>query len=132
MINVASVRVVHCVVCDDVRLEIGNKETIVGAYTAGMTVPHVPWSANVCLWITVIWSGEGELSVEIRVLNPRHQQVATTRGAARAIWQGNESSLTFRGIVFSVEMEGIYGIQWRVGGRDWEPIRQFPVYIARA
>ena len=127
MMPPASINVVHCVVCDDIRLEVGNKETIVGVYSAGMTVPTLPWVVSTCLWMTVIWSGEGSLNVEVRIVNPRQTQAGETSGSANAIWQGQETTLTFRGLIFTIDMEGIYNIQWRTAGGAWETIRQFPV-----
>lgn len=127
----AAVHNVHCVVCDDVRSEIGYKETIVGVYIAGMTVASVPWYATVCVWMTVIWSGEGDLQLELRVLNPRLTQVGEAKGVGHASYQGQESTLTFRGLMFAVDMEGTYAIQWRAAEGAWETVRQFPIAIMR-
>jgi len=126
-----SVHLVHCVVCDDVRTEILSKETIVGVYSAGITIPDVPWVIMLCLWMTVIWSGDGELPIEIRVLNPRHSQVAEQRGVGRAVFQGLESTITFRNLFITMEMGGVYTFQWRAGDGDWEMARQLPVYVFR-
>ena len=132
MMPPASINVVHCVVCDDVRLEVGHKETIVGVYSAGMTVPMLPWMVNTCLWMTVIWSGEGSMNLEVRIVNPRQTQAGETSGSANAMWQGQESTLTFRGLFFTIDMEGIYSIQWRMAGGAWQTVRQFPVFLIRA
>ena len=127
---VATAHLVHCVVCDDVRTEIGNKETIVGVYS-GMTAPFVPWYSTLCLWLTIIWSGDGTVNVEVRVLDPARATASEQRGTARALWQGLESTLTFRGMMWQIPMEGVYEIQWRLNDGAWETIRQFPVYLAR-
>jgi hypothetical protein len=126
-----SVHLVHCVICDDVRTEILSKETIVGIYGAGILVPAIPWAAMLCLWLTVIWSGDGETPIEIRVLDPRHAQVGDQKGLGRAIHQGLESTITFRNLFFTVEMEGIYTFQWRTKNGEWETVRQLPVYVYR-
>jgi hypothetical protein len=131
MASMPTIEVVHCVVCDDVRLEVANKETIVGVYSAGMTVPVLPWPIMVCLWMTVIWRGEGELELETRVLNPRNVQMANVTGSGHAEFQGQKSTITFRNLFFSIEMEGIYAIQWRKAHGNWETIRQLPIYMFR-
>jgi len=127
----ASIQVVHCVVCDDVRTEINSKETIVGVYSAGMIAPVLPWQALVCIWMTVIWSGDGNLNLEVRILNPRQDQVGLVSGTAQAMWIGMESALTFRGLALQIGMEGVYTIQWRPAGGNWDTIRQFPIYLYR-
>jgi len=121
----------HCVICDDVRLEVSNKETIVGVYTVGMTAPLLPWLATVCVWMPVIWGGDGDLDVEIRVVNPVNQQVGIVVGRGTSVWAGFESTLTFRGLSISLDMEGFYSVEWRVAHGSWQRIRQFPIYLLR-
>lgn len=35
-------RYVHAIWCDDIRQEIGNKPSLMGVYTAGITLPSLP------------------------------------------------------------------------------------------
>jgi hypothetical protein len=125
------IQLVHCVVCDDVRTEILSKEIIVGVYSGGIVVPSVPWAFMICLWMTVIWSGDGEMPIEVRILNPRHTQIAEQKGVGHPKLKGIESTITFRNIFCTVEMEGIHTFQWRTGGGDWKMARQLPVYVFR-
>jgi hypothetical protein len=118
-------------VCDDVRTEIGNKDILVGVYTAGMTVAALPWFGTICLWLAVMWSGEGMATVEVRILNPRHASSGETQGVFNSIWRGYESSLTFRHIFINVDVEGPHEIQWRLENGNWETIRHFPIYLAK-
>ena len=127
----ASIKIIHCVLCDDVRLEINNKEIIIGAYSGGITVPMLPWVALICVWLTVMWSGKGTLDLEIRVLDPRQRPVGIVSGSGTAILVGMESTLTLRGLAMQIEMEGFYTIQWRVSGGAWEALRQLPIYALR-
>ena len=127
----ATIHLVHCVVCDDVRIEILQKETIVGVYTAGFIVPALPWAAMLCFWMTVMWSGDGKLPIQVRVLNPRQAEVAIQRDIGTATLQGLQSTLTFRGIFVTFEMEGMYTFQWKAGSGEWETMRQLPVYLFR-
>jgi hypothetical protein len=127
----ATISVRHCVLCDDVRLEVGGKETVVGVYTAGMTVPEIPWFGFVCVWMAVIWSGDGALEVELRVTDPTNEVIGSVGGHGTAVWQGIESSLTFRGLTLKIEREGIMNIEWKAGSAGWQPIHQFPVFLFR-
>jgi hypothetical protein len=127
----ASIKIIHCVLCDDVRIELGYKEIIIGVYSGGITVPMLPWTGLLCAWLTVIWSGEGTLDLEIRVLDPTQQSVGTVSGSGTAILVGAESTLTLRGLIIQIEMEGYYTIQWRVAGGVWASLRQLPIYALR-
>ena len=131
MFGTARVDLINCVICDDVRVELGNKETIVGVYNAGISIPFVPWTMTICLWFQVIWSGEGELQLEITVLNSGNHDVGKINGKANAILQGYQSTLTFRGLSFIADMEGTYEIQWRANYGNWQSARKFPVRVVR-
>lgn len=123
-----SLKAIHCLICDDVRIEVGYKETLIGVYTTGITIPILPWTGFVCIWMSVIWSGEGEVELEVRVLDPRSESIGNAQGRGHAAQQGRESSVTFRNLMFKVASEGTHMIQWRiVGGANWETVKSFPV-----
>ena len=90
-----------------------------------------PWLGLVCVWMAVIWSGDGLLELEIRVSDPTNAVVGKVGGVGTAVWQGIESTLTFRGLNPNLEREGILNIEWRAGGAGSERIRQFPVFLIR-
>jgi hypothetical protein len=128
MPEIARFHVVHCVLCDDVRIEVGGKEILIGVYPVGIQTPFMPWFMVVSTWLRVIWSGDGEAQVEIRINNPKGIESGIVKGSARSIWRGFVSSLTFSGLAFQVEMEGIYAVEIKLNGGAWEHIYQFPVY----
>lgn len=78
-----------------------------------------------------MWSGEGTLDLEIRVLDPTQKSVGALSGSGTAILAGAESTLTLRGLIIQIETEGYYTIQWRVAGGIWESLRQLPIYALR-
>ena len=132
MSGTSKLDLINCVICDDVRNEIMNKETIVGVYNSGITVPSLPWAMPICLWFQVMWSGEGEMQLDIAVHNPRQHEVGKINGKARAILQGYLSTLAFRGLFITADMEGTYNIKWRSDYGDWQLIRDFTFYVQRA
>jgi hypothetical protein len=129
--TIPTLRVVHGLICDDVRSELFHKETLVGVYQTGIAVRSLPWTSNICLWMAVIWNGEGDVDLEVRVLDPKNRQVAEALGKARAIQQGKETSLTFRGLSVRIETEGPYLVQWRAVGGIWETVKTFSVALVR-
>jgi hypothetical protein len=126
-----SLTVEHCLICDDVRLEVSYKETVVGIYTTGISVPSLPWFSFVCVWMIVRWSGDGDIPLEVRILDPAFKEIGQTNGVARAIQQGRESALTFRGLRFNIESEGVHTVQWRTQNGQWESIKSVPVVLVR-
>lgn len=71
----------YTILCEDVRLEAGNKLTIVGVFY-GIYVPQLP--------VTIIkfavlnhWRGEGTYLTEVRILSPdRSQAIVVSRPAS--------------------------------------------------
>lgn len=66
------IELVYSILCDDVRLEVGNKLTLVGVFHA-IYVPHVPVTV---LKFAVLnhWRGEGQYLSEVRILSPERSQ----------------------------------------------------------
>ncbi len=66
------IELVYSILCDDVRLEAGNKLTLVGVFHA-IYVPHVPVTI---LKFAVLnhWRGEGHYLSEVRILSPERSQ----------------------------------------------------------
>ena len=128
-----SLECIECLVCDDVRMEVSNKETIVGVYLGGVTITEVPIFVNLVFWLSVIWSGDGNIFLRSRITDPAHKELIATEGFATAALQGHPTSLVVRGLYFEARMEGVYQIQWQRGeSDDWTTIRTLPIYLLRA
>lgn len=132
MVAAATFRTLHCLVCDDVRQEAANKETIVGVYTAGIVIPQLPYSLMLSFWLAVIWSGDGQLGIEFRVIDPVREVRGYTNGTAQSVWPGHESSLAFRHLLVDVRSEGAYEVQVRSFVTEWETVRRLPIHLARS
>jgi hypothetical protein len=131
MLAAAHLDIRDCIVCDDIRQEAAGKETLVGVYTTGISVPRMPWPVSVCVWLRVMWSGEGGLDMEFRLRNPRGAVVAQASGTGQAMRQGRHTSLALRGVRFNADIEGAYEIQWRAATGAWHTVDAFPVMIDR-
>lgn len=132
MLQSPSLKGIYCLICDDVRMELGYKESLIGVYTSGISIRTVPWLGFICVWMSVIWSGEGDADLEVRVIDPRLESIGITRGRGHAVQQGRESSITFRNLMFTIESEGTHMIQWRIADGDWQTIKSFPVAMLRS
>ena len=75
--NISNLRLHYTIMCEDVRLEINQKLSLMGLFY-GIQVPQLP----VTLLKMVIlnhWSGEGQYLSEVRILTPdRVQPVAVS------------------------------------------------------
>jgi hypothetical protein len=63
---------VYTLFCDDVRLEVGNKLSLMGVFQ-NITVPRLPF-ALIKFAIVNQWRGEGTYQSEVRILTPDRQQ----------------------------------------------------------
>ncbi len=63
-----SIQLVYSIFCDDVRLEVGNKLTLVGIFQAVM-VPQLPVTL-IKFAVLNHWLGEGQFMSEVRILTP--------------------------------------------------------------
>jgi hypothetical protein len=68
----------YTILCEDVRLEAGNKLTLVGVFH-GMFVPQLPVTI-VKFAVLNHWRGEGTYLTEVRILSPdRSQAIVASR-----------------------------------------------------
>ncbi len=63
---------VYTLLCDDVRLEVGNKLSLMGVFEH-ITVPQLPF-ALIKFAVVNHWRGEGSYQSEVRILTPDRQQ----------------------------------------------------------
>jgi hypothetical protein len=67
-----NIELVYSIFCDDVRLEVGNKLTLVGMFYS-MYVPQLP--ATILKFAVLNhWRGDGQYLTEVRILAPDRSQ----------------------------------------------------------
>ena len=84
----------YTLLCDDVRLEVGNKLSYMGVFQS-IIVPQLPvWLPK--LAVVNHWSGEGTHLSEVRILMPDRQQALVVSQPARfEINQGSADNISF-------------------------------------
>jgi Family of unknown function (DUF6941) len=96
----------YTIVCEDVRLEVGQKLSLIGVFYA-IQVPQLP--INVLkLVILNHWSGEGQYLSEVRILTPdRVHPVAVSQPSAFDIPPGGyaDNVTMFANVTFPVAGE---------------------------
>ena len=84
----------YSILCDDVRLETGNKLSLMGVFQ-NIYVPKFP--ATVMKFAVVNhWEGQGEFQTEVRILNPNRKETARSTPGRFAIPNpGSADNITF-------------------------------------
>jgi hypothetical protein len=84
----------YTLLCDDVRLEVGNKLSYMGVFQS-IIVPQVPvWLPK--LAVVNHWRGEGTHLSEVRILMPDRQKALVVSQPARfEINQGSADNISF-------------------------------------
>src|SRR5215813_5796892 len=90
----SKLELVYTILCDDVRLEIGNKLSYMGVFQS-IIVPQLPvWLPK--LAVVNHWSGEGGHLSEVRILMPDRQQALVVSQPARfEITHGSADNISF-------------------------------------
>jgi hypothetical protein len=100
----------YTILCEDVRLEVGQKLSLIGVFYA-IQVPQLP--INILkLVILNHWSGDGQYLSEVRILTPdRTQPVAVSQPSAFEIPPGGyaDNVTMFANVTFPVA--GSYVVQ---------------------
>ena len=101
--NANQLKLHYTILCEDVRLEVGQKLSLIGVFYA-IQVPQLP--INVLkLVILNHWSGDGQYLSEVRILTPdRTQPVAVSQPSAFEIPPGGyaDNVTMFANVTFPV------------------------------
>jgi hypothetical protein len=111
-------RLGYTLLCDDVRLEVGNKLSYMGVFQS-IIVPQLPvWLPK--LAVVNHWQGEGTHLSEVRILMPDRQQALVVSQPARfEINQGSADNISFF-VNVTFPVAGEYWVQTLVDSNLFE------------
>ena len=120
-----SAQLVYSILCDDVRLEMGNKLSLMGIFE-NVFLPSFP--AVILRFATVNhWIGAGDYQTQVRVVSPEGREVAqSTQSTFRIEPEGYADNVTFFANV-GLERAGRYSIQTFIDGKM---VSQRPLFVA--
>ena len=109
---------VYTLLCDDVRLELGNKLSYMGVFQT-IIVPQLPvWLPK--LAVVNHWRGNGAHLSEVRILMPDRQQALVVSQPARfEINQGSADNISFF-VNVTFPVAGEYWVQTLVDSNLFE------------
>src|SRR5918911_591234 len=103
-----NLKLVHTILCDDVRLEVGNKLSLMGIFQ-NIAVEQLPVTL-IKFAVVNHWQGEGKYLSEVRVLTPDRQQfVVASQPTSFEIEQGG----------FADNISFFVNVTFHAPGRYW-------------
>jgi len=120
-----SAQLVYSILCDDVRLELGNKLSLMGIFE-NVFLPQFP---AVLLRFAAVnhWIGAGDYQTQVRVVNPEGKEVAqSAQSTFRIEPEGYADNVTFFANV-ALDRAGRYSIQTFIDGKM---VAQRPLFVA--
>jgi hypothetical protein len=119
-----SAQLVYSILCDDVRLELGNKLSLMGIFE-NVYLPQFP---AVLLRFAAVnhWIGAGDYETQVRVVSPEGREVAqSSQSTFRIEPEGYADNVTFFANV-ALERAGRYSIQTFIDGKV---VAQRPLFV---
>ena len=119
-----SSKLIYSILCDDVRIEMGNKLSLMGIFE---NVFLSSFPAVILKFATVNhWVGNGDFQTQVRVVSPDGKEVAVSgQSQFRIEPQGYADNVTFFANV-SLERAGTYSIQTYIDGKA---VAERPLYV---
>jgi len=120
-------QLVYCIVCDDVRLEVGNKLSLMGVFE-NVFLPSFP---SILLKFAVVnhWEGDGRYETQVKVLNPERREVVASVPSTFAIEnQGYADNITFFTNV-AFDRPGPFTVQIFIDGKQVAEKRIFVHHV---
>jgi Family of unknown function (DUF6941) len=110
-----SAQLLYSILCDDVRLEMGNKLSFMGIFE-NVYLPSFP---AVILRFAAVnhWIGAGDYHTQVRVMSPEGRELATSSPSTFRIEpEGYADNVTFFANV-SLDRAGRYSVQTFIDGK---------------
>lgn len=126
--NTENLSLVYTLLCDDVRLEMGNKVSLMGVFQ-NIMVEKLPVSL-IKFAVVNHWRGEGMHQTEVRIVSPdKKNLVVTSQPTDLELAPGGftDNVSFFVNVVFSTP--GTYWVQTLA---DQELLQEFPLIITDA
>jgi hypothetical protein len=123
-------QLVFSILCDDVRLEMGNKLSLMGVFQ-NIFLPSFP---SVLLKFAVVnhWEGTGQFETQVRILTPDRREIAVSAPSRFGIeTQGYADNITFFTNV-AFDRPGTYTVQIFIDGRPVEEKRFYIHHVSPA
>ena len=120
-----SAQLAYSILCDDVRLEVGNKLSLMGIFE-NVFLPQFP---AVLLRFAAVnhWVGAGDYETQVRIISPEGKDIAqSSQSNFRIEPEGYADNVTFFANV-ALERAGRYSIQTFIDGRM---VAQRPLFVA--
>jgi hypothetical protein len=121
-----SAQLAYSILCDDVRLEMGNKLSLMGIFE-NVYLPSFP---AVLLRFAAVnhWIGAGDYQTQVRVVSPEGREVAqSAQSTFRIEPDGYADNVTFFANV-QLERAGRYSIQTFIDGNM---VAQRPLFVGQ-
>ncbi len=124
----SELQLVYTLLCDDVRLEMGNKVSLMGVFQ-NIMVENLPVSL-IKFAVLNHWRGKGNHNTEVRIMNPdRSQLVVTSQGTQIELAPGGftDNVSFFVNVVFP--LAGTYWVQTLANN---ELLEELPLIVTDA
>ena len=117
-------KLMYSLICDDVRLEVGNKLSLMGVFQ-NVFLATFP-SAVVKFAVVNHWEGNGEFETQVKILNPAREETVSSVPASFAIsGQGHADNITFFANV-TFDRPGTYTLQVFLSG---DLVKESPLHV---
>jgi hypothetical protein len=119
-----SAQLIHCIVCDDVRIEMGNKLSFMGVFE-NVFLSSFP---SVLLKFAVVnhWEGVGQFETQVKIVTPDRREVVVSAPSTFVIEdQGYADNITFFTNV-AFDRAGPYAVQIMIDGR---PVAEKRIFV---
>ena len=117
-------KLIYSLICDDVRLEVGNKVSLMGVFQ-NVFLPTFP-SVVVKFAVVNHWEGNGEFQTQVKILNPvREETVSSVPASFTISGQGHADNITFFTNV-RFDRPGTYTLEVFLSGNL---VEESPLYV---
>lgn len=130
--QIGEITILNCVLCEDIRKEVSQKEILIGVYSGDIVTKNYPAQLNLVYWLQHFTSTAGDHSFEVRLINQDQAEFAMIKAGFNAKRNNALGSLGV-GLPFQAQRDDEILFQARKSEEDeWVTIHKVGVFKAES
>jgi len=128
-----TIKILSCILCDDIRREANNKYSLMGVYSNDILVSEIPVKFSISFWVEFLTKFEKKMDITFRLASRslegkgRKKQVVRLDGTIEAKIPVESISLPIPKLSLKFEQEEMLFFEYQLPGGRWKEIKRFAV-----
>lgn len=115
-------KILHALICDDVRREITGKETLVGVVGDEIFTPTFPIIYHITLWIRAIFDFDGLRWADFEIRTADGIRLLQSQKLPLHTQRNKSTTVVVQGVPIQIQSPCDVEVRWKLPEEEWETV----------